>query len=143
MNDRWSQGVVALAAAVVLNICESRNIKRTDLCIGSLAAAVDVTGGGYRTTQQGILVVAEQLGHLGMGVLDAGAGGTVWIRQLGPIGGKGALLPALLPTWSPTVIVVISPTVTFVSGRVVVVASTCGKPLINGVETLASGSNDT
>ncbi len=40
------------------------------------------------------------------------------------------------------VIVVISPTVTFVSGHVVVMASTCGKPLIDRVEMLALGSVD-
>ena len=40
------------------------------------------------------------------------------------------------------VIIVISPTVTFVSERVVVMVSTYGKPLINGVETLASGGVD-
>ena len=142
VNDRWSQGVVALAAAVVLNIRKRRNIKWTDLCIGSLAAAVDVMGGEYRTTQQGILVVSKQLGHLGMGVLDAGAGGAVQICWRGSIGGKGALLPVFLPIRSPTVIVVMRPTVTFVSGCGVVMASTCGKLLINGVVTLFSISVD-
>ena len=50
VNDGWGKGVVAVTPTVIFNVRKRRNIELADPCIGSLAAAVKMTGGGNGPT---------------------------------------------------------------------------------------------
>jgi hypothetical protein len=126
------QEVVALIPAMILSVRERRNIKLTDPCSGSLTTAVNVAGGRYRPTQMSSVFIAKHRSLVGAGVLEVGTRGTVWIGRRRSNGGRGALRIAR------------SPSVPVRWGHVVVMASSCGKPLIDemGVKALALGSID-
>jgi hypothetical protein len=126
------QEVVALIPAMILSVRERRNIKLTDPCSGSLTTAVNVAGRRYRPTQMSSVFIAKHRSLVGAGVLEVGTRGTVWIGRRRSNGGRGALRIAR------------SPSVPVRWGHVVVMASSCGKPLINGmgVKALALGSID-
>jgi hypothetical protein len=44
VNDGWGKGVVAVTPTVIFNVRERRNVELADPSIGSLAAAVKMTG---------------------------------------------------------------------------------------------------
>ena len=111
------QGVVALAATVILSIRERHNIKLTDPCSGGLATAVKIAGGRYSPTHKCRGLMARHLRRVGAGVLELGTRRTVCIHRVRSSGGRGA--------WGMTR----SPSVPIIRGHVVVMASSCGKPL--------------
>jgi len=51
VNDGWGKGVVAVTPTVIFNVRKSRNVELADPSIGSLAAAVKMTGGGNSPTE--------------------------------------------------------------------------------------------
>ena len=51
VNDGWGKGVVAVTPTMIFNVRERRNVKLADPSIGSLAAAVKMTGGGNSPTE--------------------------------------------------------------------------------------------
>ena len=51
VNDGWGKGVVAVTPTMIFNIRVCRNVELADPGIGSLAAAVKMTGGGNSPTE--------------------------------------------------------------------------------------------